>query len=83
VKYKITRHAQDAMAKRGISIAWLEKALFSPQTREPDAIDPELEHRLVVIPEYGQRVLRVVVNMTGERERVVTAFFDRSMRGKL
>ena len=35
------------------------------------------------IPEFGGRVLRVAVNKAVERNRVVSVFFDRKMKGKL
>ena len=42
-----------------------------------------LKHALRRIPEYDDRILRVVYNETSEPWRVVTVFFDRTMRGKL
>ena len=83
MRYKLTQHAQDALMKRGIPLEWLERALFFPQKREPDLLDPELEHRLLMIAEHGQRVLRVIVNKEVTPERVITAYFDRSMREKI
>jgi len=83
MKYTITQHAHDAMEKRGISLAWLERALASPQLCEPDASDQTLEHRLAVIPEHGHRVLHVIINKQVAPERVVTLFFDRNMKGRL
>ena len=35
------------------------------------------------VPEFGHRVLRVVVNPTVAPIRVVTLYFDRKMKGKL
>lgn len=81
--YQLTQHAKDAIAKRSIPTAWLERVLASPQRIEVDGTDPSLEHRLAVIEEHGQRVLRVVVNVRTAPERVVTLFFDRNMKGKL
>ncbi len=81
--YTLTHHARDAMDKRGIPEAWLRHTLVAPQWREPDARDPELEHRLAVIPEHDHRVLRVIVNTQVTPERVVTLYFDRKMRGRL
>ena len=83
MNYEMTEHAKDALAKRKILVEWLENALASPQRIEPDATDAALEHRLAVIPEHGNRVLRVVVNIQATPERVVTLFFDRKMKGKL
>ncbi|MYB25567.1 MAG: hypothetical protein F4X37_10780 [Acidimicrobiia bacterium] len=56
-------------------------------TRSPpgprDPCDAEVERFYRTIPERGGRVLRVLVNVTADPWRVVTAFFDRSMRGEL
>ena len=62
ITYKLTRHAEDALIKRKIEKKWLEQALEFPQQIEPDATDPELEHRLAAISECENRVLRVIIN---------------------
>ena len=81
--YTLTQHARDAMDKRNIPVEWMERVLAMPQVSEPDAVDPDLEHRLAAIPEHGNRILRVIVNTKIIPERVVTMYFDRNMRGKL
>ena len=78
-----TRHALDAMEKRGISEAWIQRAIEHPQRVEPDRLDPTLIHYLCAIPENGGRVLRVVLNSTNLPPKLVTVFFDRKMKGKL
>jgi hypothetical protein len=45
---------------------------------DPDENGAELEHRLAVIAEYGDWVLRVVVNTKAFPMRNVTAYFDRA-----
>ena len=45
--------------------------------------DPTVESRLAKIPEHGDRVLRVVINKTVVPARVVSVYFDRTMKGKL
>ena len=40
-------------------------------------MDPQLEHRLARIPEFNNRVLRVVVNNQKTPLHIVTVFFDR------
>ena len=77
VDYELTQHARDAMAKRAIPQEWVERALAAPQWTEGDPVDDVLEHRLMRIPEFGHRVLRVIVNLEAEPPRVVTAYFDR------
>lgn len=78
--YEFTEHAQDAMRKRNIEKAWVERALQSPHWTEKDNVDPSLEHRLAHIPEFGGRVLRVVLNPETTPARVVTLFFDHRRR---
>ena len=74
---------QDATASGGIRLEWVERVVTQPTLTLPDAMDASLEHRLSVIEEHGSRALRVVVNREVEPERVVTAYFDRSMKGRL
>ena len=83
MKPSLTKHAQDVLNEREIPLAWVERVLANPQSIEPDLDDPELEHRLGRIAEHGNRVLRVVVNKTVRPLRVVTVYFDRTMRAKL
>ncbi|MDD4888114.1 MAG: DUF4258 domain-containing protein [Thiomonas sp.] len=75
--YVLTQHARDALAKRQIRVEWVDAAMRSPVWIEIDAIDPLLEHRLAPIAEFGNRVLRVIVNPQTEPWRIVTAYFDR------
>lgn len=83
VKAILTQHAKDMLAKRGIDAAWVERAVDCPQLIVPDPLDVTLEQRFVTIPEYGDRVLKVVVNKMASPERVVSAYFDRRMKGIL
>ncbi len=75
--YTLSEHARDALEKRGIGVAWVERVLAQPQRTEADAVDSELEHRLGRVAEFENRVLRVIVNVETTPPRVVTAFFDR------
>ena len=50
----------------------VERVLTFPKRTEPDATDAMLEHRLSVIPERGDRVLRVIINAHTTPLRVVT-----------
>jgi hypothetical protein len=67
-----TEHARQRLAKRRLN----------PDMVEPDREDPELEHRLGFLPELDNRILRVIVSKN-EPIRVITAFLDHSMKGKL
>ncbi|MDE2322953.1 MAG: DUF4258 domain-containing protein [candidate division NC10 bacterium] len=75
--YALTQHARDALEKRRIALQWVKQVLTRPEWIEPDPVDPNLEHRLAPVAEFGNRVLRVVVNGTASPQRVVTAYFDR------
>lgn len=75
--YELTEHARDALENRKIELAWVERVIDFPERTEADAVDPDMEHRLGRVPEWGNRVLRVIVNRSTEPLRIVTAFFDR------
>ncbi|HUT51797.1 MAG TPA: DUF4258 domain-containing protein [bacterium] len=75
--YQLTLHAEDALEKRRIPREWMERVLSSPESSEPDSIDPELEHRLAPIEEFEGRILRVIVNTAAVPPRVITVYFDR------
>ena len=77
MNYLLTEHARDALEKRRIVLAWVERALDAPEATEADPMDPDLEHRLARIPDWGNRVLRVIVNGKKSPPHIVTAFFDR------
>ena len=75
--YNLTQHAADALEKRQIASEWLERVLSEPEWTEPDSIDGDLQHRLGRVPDFENRVLRVIVNFKVTPPRVVTAYFDR------
>jgi hypothetical protein len=68
---------------REIAMEWIQRTLDAPELSMPDPNDSSVERRFRRIPEFGRRVLRVAVNMTVEPKRVVSVFFDRTMKGKL
>ena len=73
----ITAHAADQMKVRGIDRAWVEATLSAPEATEPDPRSGRV--RLFrAVPEFGGRVLRVVVERRGHDVEVVTVHFDRS-----
>ena len=83
MELEFTRHAREAMEQRGIAEDWVHSAANKPQRTEPDPVDAALEHRLTAIPEHGERILRVVVTPAVSPVRVITAYFDRKMKGQL
>ena len=83
MNYELTQHARDVLEERRISVAWMELVLANPGLIQPSLTDPDLEIRFAKIAEFGDRVLRVVVNTQVVPERVVSVYFDRRMKGKL
>ena len=83
MELEYTRHAASAMAERAISAAWVERVMDRPALRHPDPNDPEVERFFGRIPERGDRALRVVVNTHVAPWRVVSVFFDRTVKGEL
>jgi hypothetical protein len=83
MNYTLTQHANKVLAEREIPLEWMERTLNEPVLREPDPDDAALERRYRPISEFQGRVLRVVVNTSVDPFRVVSVFFDRSMKGRL
>ncbi len=82
MNYELTEHAKESLQKRtNIRLEWVEQALTSPHRVEPDSIDSTLEHRIFRVDEFDGRVLRVVLNANVNPARIITVFFDRSLRG--
>lgn len=71
------------MAEREIPVEWVERVLDDPTLIEPVSNEPDLENRFARISEFGNRVLRVVVNKGVVPERVVSVYFDRRMQNRL
>jgi hypothetical protein len=78
-----TSDARDVLAERCIPLEWLEQTLREPELKVADPTDATLERRYRKIPEHGNRVLRVVVSTAVAPERLVSVYFDRTMKGKL
>lgn len=77
-----TEHVLRRMAKRKLREEWIKRGVDNPARIEPDEVDATLEHRLASVPELANRVLRVIVS-TDEPRRVITAYLDRKLKGKL
>ena len=76
-------HATKAMRERGIDLLWVQRVVENPARTEPDRLDPAVTHALAGIPEFGDRVLRVIYNANVQPWRIITAYFDRGMKGRL
>ena len=83
VNYVLSQHAADVMREREIKREWLEAALAAPALRQPHETDPALSYALLSIAERDGRVLRVVYKHIIEPWKVVTVYFDRTMKGRL
>lgn len=83
IVYELSAHAARVLAEREIPVDWVERVLSALERVEPDAVDPMLRHALGCIPERDDRVLRVIYNQAVQPWRIVTAYFDRAMRGQL
>lgn len=66
-----------------IKLTWIENTFNNPDKIEIDLYDNTLEHRLKIINQYDNRILRIIYNKTVNPVLVITAFFDRRMKGKL
>jgi hypothetical protein len=76
----LTQHARDAIEEREIDSAWIERTVRTPDWAVSDAVRPGVERRFRVIPEYGNRVLRVGCYETTLEIRILTVFFDRDAK---
>jgi hypothetical protein len=82
IRYRLTAHAATVIAEREIDPDWVRRVLSGPDWTETDQSDPSLTHALGRIAERDHRVLRVVYNASVDPLHVVTAYFDRRLRGE-
>jgi hypothetical protein len=77
---EFTKHFEQMIEERTISHDWVEQAIhFSDHIEEHE---DGTRHYLKQIPKYGNRWLRVIVNIKSNPNRAITAFFDRRLRRK-
>ena len=79
----LTKHAETVINERDTKPDWLERILQNPAQQVADAADPELKHAIGAIAENDNRILRVVYNDDVKPLRIITAYFDRTLRNKL
>ncbi len=60
MEFEFSNHAKNVIIERGIAIEWVERVIREPKLTECDKADPALKHLMAPIPEYGNRVLRVI-----------------------
>jgi hypothetical protein len=65
------------MEIRGIAEDWIVKVLESPDWTEPDPVRSGNRLAFGRVPEFGNRLLRVVYHDGPDERRIITAFFDR------
>jgi hypothetical protein len=82
MEFTLSKHAEDTMREREIDLAWLAATMDAPETTKQHPDDPTLIYAFRRIPEFGNRVLRVVYNQTKEPPHIVTVYFDRTAGGK-
>ena len=82
IDYVLTKHAETVINERGIKPDWLERILQHPTQQMADAADSELKHAIGAIAENDNRILRVVYNDNVKPLRIITAYFDRTLRNK-
>ena len=68
---------------RASRLDWLERVLVNPERTESDRADSELRHAICRIADNDGRYLRVIYNASATPWRIVTACFDRGLRGEL
>ena len=78
--YILSAHARLVIAERKIAIDWIERVLYNPEKIEDDNYDPQLKHSLGRIEEFGGRVLRIIYNPETKPLKIITAYFDRTVR---
>ena len=83
MNYTFSSHALTTIRERGIHPEWIEQTMAAPMVCRPHPDDPSLTEAFRMIPEFGNRVLRIIYNHDKQPPHIVTAYFDRTMKGKL
>jgi len=73
-----TAHATAMLNERKIPTEWIKQTILDPDRTYTG--DDENIHYLKSIPEFGNRVLRVIVKPTTIPLTVITLFFDRRVK---
>ena len=75
---EFSKHFNQMLEERNIRRDWVDQALEIPDDVED--VEDGTKHYIKQIHEYGNRWLRVVINVQVNPNRAVTAFFDRRLR---
>jgi hypothetical protein len=73
-----SKHFDDMLNERGIKKEWADRTTNDPDRTEDH--EDGTRHFMKRIPEFGNRHLRVIVNVSVNPEKRITAFFDRRLR---
>ena len=75
--YELTAHALAKVTLERIPLDWVQRVIEGPTERAPEPEDANVTRAWARIPEYGDRVLRVVYNHATAPYRIVTVTWDR------
>ena len=75
-----TKHFEEMMIERNIPVELVESTIANPDRIENN--DDGTQHYLKQFKSFGNRWLRVVVNVNKKPYTKVTVFFDRRLRRK-
>ncbi len=78
VDYQFSKHASEMLRERNLREEWVSHVIEQPEAAQ--AREDGTVHYVRAIEEAGERYLRVVVNPNVSPQRIVTVFFDRSLR---
>lgn len=79
VSTRLTTHAAEMLARRGLALEWIEDTLRDPTITKTDESDPALKLAFRKIRQADDKWLRVVYRMDKSDHLIITAFFDRGM----
>lgn len=80
--FVLSRHAEVSADEREIPLEWIRLALEQPDHHETDSREEGVELFYAKIAAHGNRVLKVV-NVQVDPWRVMSVYFDRSMKERL
>jgi Domain of unknown function (DUF4258) len=80
LEFTYTHHALTEMSRRNIDAEWIERKLRNPERIEADPLRVGVYRYNALVPERGDRWLRVAAVPIGGFFRVVTAMLDRGER---
>jgi len=81
--YMLTEHAENMIARARSKTELINSTLDAPALVLPHECDSALRYAFEQIPDYGNRVFRVIHNADEKPVVIVTVYFDRTMKGTL